>query len=577
MASGDPSELRLPVWGYLRGLALPLVIWLFFVGLLAWALYDSSHAWQATDEANLHEWLEESRVSRKTLPELTRDYLKLCEERDREAAHPAGEGVPPPPLAGDPDAKAEEIAEYLRDLADPTRIYAGQHMLFPDIYELEVRFDSLPDQPRVVWRSPVPVPRRRREPGQPEQAGAVQTLEYRLLGEDDPRVRLRCVYRLHTAAAGQRQVDFRRKQTRFAVGVILGAGMLALFWGYMFLRRERRRELGRVLARQQAEHAERVALETKLRAEEAERQSVDAEREAEHARALALENQLRAQEAEQAAAAAERATLEMKSQLFASIGIMAGSYAHNIKNLLVRPNDLLARCLETNGMSSDQKDMLGEVRSTLGTVTERLQQILRTVRRDPTRTEMVRLDLNELVRGLERTWEDLGREKWRLELTAETTSEPLPIEGDLSHLTQAFENLIFNARDATFEMRIHLRDEAHQVAAGPARRQAILEANNWRGRVALRAYRDGDQAVLEVRDNGIGMTEEVRRRCTETHFSTKRDNAKYQGDTVGMGLGLSFVTAVLTSHGAKLEVESEPFKGALFRLRFPLIAGDGRS
>ena len=31
--------------------------------------------------------------------------------------------------------------------------------------------------------------------------------------------------------------------------------------------------------------------------------------------------------------------------LVASIGIMAGSYAHNIKNLLVRPNDLLARCM----------------------------------------------------------------------------------------------------------------------------------------------------------------------------------------------------------------------------------------
>jgi signal transduction histidine kinase len=263
----------------------------------------------------------------------------------------------------------------------------------------------------------------------------------------------------------------------------------------------------------------------------------------------------------------------MKSQLFASIGIMAGSYAHNIKNLLVRPNDLLARCLETDGLHADQKAMLGEVRNTLGTVTERLQQILRTVRRDPTRTEMVRLDLNELVHGLQRTWEDLGREKWRLELSAQTAPEPLPIAGDLSHLIQAFENLIFNARDATFEMRIHLRDEAHQVEAGPARRQAILEANNWRGRVALRASRDGDWAVLEVRDNGIGMSEEVRKRCTETHFSTKRDNARYQGDTVGMGLGLSFVTAVLANHGAELEVESVPLEGALFRLRLPLVSG----
>src|SRR5262249_29377148 len=174
-------------------------------------------------------------------------------------------------------------------------------------------------------------------------------------------------------------------------------------------------------------------------------QRLDAERAAEHARALALENQVRAQEAEKVAAAAERAALEMKSQLFASIGIMAGSYAHNIKNLLVRPNDLLAPCLEGDGLPADQKAMRGEVRSTLGTVTERLQQILRTVRRDPTRTEMARHDLNELVQGLARTWADLGREKWRLELTAETTTDPLLIAGELSHPTQARAYLISHA------------------------------------------------------------------------------------------------------------------------------------
>ena len=106
--------------------------------------------------------------------------------------------------------------------------------------------------------------------------------------------------------------------------------------------------------------------------------------------------------------AAEQRALELKSQLYASIGIMAGSYAHNIKNLLVRPNDLLSRCLEADGLSDDQEAMLHEVRETLGTVTERLQQILRTVRRDPNRTEQTRLDLNAVVRDLERTWRDLA-------------------------------------------------------------------------------------------------------------------------------------------------------------------------
>src|SRR5207244_4315857 len=106
--------------------------------------------------------------------------------------------------------------------------------------------------------------------------------------------------------------------------------------------------------------------------------------------------------------AAEQHALELKSQLFASIGIMAGSYAHNIKNLLVRPNDLLRRCLEADGLNDRQQFMLREVRETLGTVTERLQQILQTVRRDPSCSVLSRIDLNHVLRDIQRTWEDLA-------------------------------------------------------------------------------------------------------------------------------------------------------------------------
>src|SRR5947208_9579671 len=216
--------------------------------------------------------------------------------------------------------------------------------------------------------------------------------------------------------------------------------------------------------------------------------------------------------------------------------------------------------------------MLQEVRHTLGTVTERLQQILRTVRRDPSRSDLARLDLNEVVRDLQRTWDDLAREKWKLTLTAEITSEPLWIEADLSHLQQAIENLLFNARDATFEMRNHLRDAARRDPRLDAdgRRRALIDAAGWKGQVHLRTRRDGERAVLEVQDNGIGMTEEVRRRCTQTHFSTKRDNAIYEGYNAGMGLGLSFTAVVLEHHGATLEVETEPLEGATFRVIFPL-------
>jgi signal transduction histidine kinase len=73
------------------------------------------------------------------------------------------------------------------------------------------------------------------------------------------------------------------------------------------------------------------------------------------------------------------------------------------------------------------------------------------------------------------------------------------------------------------------------------------------------------------------MTEEVRRRCTETHFSTKRDNALYEGHSTGMGLGLSFVVAILEHHHARLEVESEPLRGTTFRVHFHAPARPGAS
>lgn len=91
--------------------------------------------------------------------------------------------------------------------------------------------------------------------------------------------------------------------------------------------------------------------------------------------------------------------------------------------------------------------------------------------------------------------------------------------------------------------------------------------------VILRTRREGSQAVFEMQDTGIGMTEEVRSRCIETHFSTKRDNAIYEGNSTGMGLGLSFVVAILEHHRAHLEIESALGQGTLFRIRFPLVEG----
>jgi signal transduction histidine kinase len=120
-------------------------------------------------------------------------------------------------------------------------------------------------------------------------------------------------------------------------------------------------------------------------------------------------------------------------------------------------------------------------------------------------------------------------------------------------------------------MRSYLREQARRVNVRneEERKQALIAAAAWRGRVEIRTRREGGEIVLEVCDNGAGMTEAVRQRCTDTHFSTKRDNAIYEGHSTGMGLGLSFVLTILEHHGATLEIESAPQSGTTFRARIP--------
>jgi signal transduction histidine kinase len=541
---GAHPETRRWLRRYARTLAVPVLIWLVIALAVVAPLRNWLSGENTYDRTVLVEWLEESRFGRDTLPEMVSEYLERLRKwraAGKKAVPPAGEPlaalsghdpptVPDPAIAAALHAalKRAEILEQLEAMGNPpTKMYPNQLPLFPMIYRLQVRFDQQQAEP-ITWDSQIPCdPSQYQELEHPLPGGATVSVRYQLHAHNK-RWRL------------EQQHNHRLRQLEIlaVAGVFLG-----LAWVILVQRRERERERQNILAQQQVGDAER-------RREETERKL--------------LEQRLATQDAEAKA-------LELKSQLYASIGIMAGSYAHNIKNLLVRPNDLLRRCLEADGLSGAQATMLNEVQLTLGTVTERLQQILHTVRRDPTHSQQGIVDLNKLVRELGHTWKDLAHDKWKLELVLELDGEALFVQRDASHLQQAVENLLFNARDATFEMRNHLRDEARQAEGLDAggKRQALIAAASWRGRVTVRTHGDGERIVLEVNDNGAGMTEEVRRRCTETHFSTKRDNAIYEGHSTGMGLGLSFVVAILEHHGAGVEIDSAPLHGTTFRLRFP--------
>jgi len=519
-------------------------LWAGLVFWLAWLLYSRAYWTQQANEADLREWLDETRPFRKSLPELANEYSAAAASGDVERYQ----------------VKYDEVEEQLRAMTEPMRMFSGKLPLFPEVFELSINCPDRPPPPgrasHPIWMSPLPRPARSEE-------AWLRVLEYPSPGSNN-RVSIRCDYRIHNLHRFEEEQQSRRYWQIPLVAFLIPTTLGAVFLVVRFLRRERTAEVQQWQAKVDAEHRERELLETRFKQQDAERATEELGRKL-------LEGELEKAKIEGRAIEAERSALELKSELYASIGIMAGSYAHNIKNLLVRPNDLLTRCMEADGLTHDQHGMLEEVQSTLGTVTERLQQILRTVRRDPSRSEVMRIDLNELVRESFQTWSEMAWDKWKVKLGADTSVGLLAVNGDLSHLQQAIENLVFNARDATFEMRNYLREEARRISSDDAtgRKQKLIEAAAWKGEVQLATRRDGDFVVLEVRDNGIGMTEDVRRNCLKTHFTTKRDNALYEGYSAGMGLGLSFVAVVLEHHGATLEIESVPLRGSLFRVRIP--------
>jgi PAS domain S-box-containing protein len=100
-----------------------------------------------------------------------------------------------------------------------------------------------------------------------------------------------------------------------------------------------------------------------------------------------------------------------------------------------------------------------------------------------------------------------------------------------------------------------LKNAAQAMADNPPERKP---------RIVVRIRREEKYAVLDVEDNGPGMTVDVRRRVFEPFFTTKEVG-------VGTGLGLSISYMIVTqNHKGLLEVESTPGNGARFTVRLPL-------
>ena len=89
------------------------------------------------------------------------------------------------------------------------------------------------------------------------------------------------------------------------------------------------------------------------------------------------------------------------------------------------------------------------------------------------------------------------------------------------------------------------------------------------GRVMVRLLREGDHGILEVIDQGIGLTDEELPWVFERLYRAPRAVA---AQIPGAGLGLPIVKGIVDAHGGDIAVESEPGRGTRVQVRLPLAA-----
>ena len=151
--------------------------------------------------------------------------------------------------------------------------------------------------------------------------------------------------------------------------------------------------------------------------------------------------------------------------------------------------------------------------------------------------DVVTIALDECVAERLATHAQLAESKG-IELRTHRPSDTVLARADEEGLRQILDNLLDNA--------IKYTPEGGAVTVG------------WR--------RDGDWAVIEVSDTGIGIAAADRKRIFERFFRVDRARSREVG---GTGLGLSIVKHLAQAFGGSVAVESQPKRGSVFSVKLP--------
>jgi two-component system, NtrC family, nitrogen regulation sensor histidine kinase NtrY len=216
---------------------------------------------------------------------------------------------------------------------------------------------------------------------------------------------------------------------------------------------------------------------------------------------------------------------------------LARRLAHELKNPLFPLQLTVENLVRARQQSPEQFDevfressatMLAEI-ANLKTIISRFSEFSRMPQ-----PQFQRVQVNEMVQNVARLLQAQlqSPEHPAIECRLELAEALQPIAADPELLHRAFSNLALNAMDA--------------MPQG--------------GTLTLRTRPSGDRVAVEIADTGSGLTAEECERLFTPYYTSKAH---------GTGLGLAIVQSIISDHGGRISVHSQPGRGATFMIELP--------
>ena len=215
----------------------------------------------------------------------------------------------------------------------------------------------------------------------------------------------------------------------------------------------------------------------------------------------------------------------IKKDKMHTIGEMSSRLAHDLQNpLTIIKNTIELLNLKNPNQDKATKESYDRIARSATKMSEQIRDVL-----DFVRTSNMIMEKTSILDLLKNVIKDLAMPKHSKIILPD---RDVDVYGDAKQLETVFSNLILNA----------------------------IQAKDNEGKVMIQASEIDDYTVIDVIDNGHGITKENLPRVFEPLFTTKPG---------GTGLGLASVKTIIENHGGTIECSSIVNKGTVFTIRLP--------